>query len=79
MVSPDFIVRWIGIKHPKLAIILFGFILSFFIYVLVSGIFLFDWIIGISVAVLFFVVFVILVYKLVLEKRKKSEIESLTK
>ncbi len=60
--------KWIYGKYPKLAIILSGFLTSLLIYVLAFGIFHFDLIIGISITVLFFVVFVILLYKIVLKK-----------
>jgi hypothetical protein len=63
--------KWIYGKYPKLAIILSSFLISSLIFLLVFGIFHFDLITGISITTLFFVVFVILLYKLHVENKEK--------
>jgi hypothetical protein len=62
--------KWIYGKYPKLAIILSGLLLSSLIFLLVFAVFHFELIIGISITILSFVVFVILLYKLHLENKK---------
>lgn len=71
--ATSFLIHWIRKKYPIIGIPLFGLIISFLIYVLIWVI-INDWVIGISVAVLFFVVYVVLSYKLVSEKKKKDEV-----